>query len=106
MKSMGEFTSFQKLLPKALKKYKMDREARASLVCNKFRELATALIGEESKVEIYPKFFKGGSLYISVPSSAWAQKVIFERHHLISKINEEIGEDFVHELRTVVESIE
>lgn len=103
MNHMGEFTSFQKLLPKALKKYKMDREARASLVCNKFRELATSLIGEDGKASVYPKFFKGGSLYISVPSSAWAQKVIVARLALIENINQELGIDSVREIRTVVE---
>ena len=99
---MSDFLDFKKFLPKALEKYKVTREARAALICNRFREIAPGIIGGDSK-EIHPKFFKGHTLYIAVPNSIWAQRVYVHRHDLIMKLNLEAGNEEVHDIRTVVE---
>ena len=84
---MADFTSFQSLIPKALKKYKMERSARASLICEKFRSIAPRIIGDDCENFIHPKFVKDGVLFISVPSSIWGQKVFNSRHKIIEELN-------------------
>lgn len=99
---MSDFIDFKKFLPKALEKYKVTREARAALICNRFREIAPGIIGGDSG-DVKPKFFKGHVLYIAVPSSIWAQRVYVHRHDIIMKLNLEAGSEVVHDIRTVVE---
>ncbi len=99
---MNDFIDFKKFLPKALEKYKVTREARAALICNRFREMAPGIIGGDAH-EIHPKFFKGHTLYVAVPSSVWAQRVYVHRHDLIMKLNLDTESDLVHDIRTVVE---
>lgn len=100
---MSDFIDFKKFLPKALEKYKVTREARAALICNRFRDMAPGIIGGDASENIRPKFFKGHTLYIAVPSSVWAQRVYVHRHDLIMKLNLEAGDETVHDIRTVVE---
>ena len=101
---MGDFQPFQKWIPQALNKYRMDRQARAALICERFRKLIPEMIGDDAKGEIMPKYFKGGTLYVSVPSSSWAQRVYVHRHDLIMKINLEMEKDWLHDVRTLVEA--
>ena len=100
---MNDFLPWQNFIPKALAQYKLTREARASLVCARFRQLAPDLIGEEARAAVKPKFFKGGVLYVAVPSSIWAQRVYVHRHELLLKLNLHLDKPYVHDLRTVVE---
>ena len=100
---MSEFLDFKRFLPKALNKYNMSRQARAATVCKRFRELAPGMMGDEAASHAVPKFFKHGRLTIAVPSSLWAQHVYVHRHELITRINLELGEGTVKEIRTVVE---
>lgn len=100
---MNDFVHFKSLIPKAIAKYKMTREARAAHVCERFRRLAPELIGEDALNHVRPKFFKGNTLYISVPNSGWAQRVYVHRHDLIMKLNLDSDREDVHEIRTHVE---
>ena len=100
---MRDFVHFSQFLPNALKRYSMTRQARASLICQRFRALAPSVIGEDAQETVHPKFFKGRTLFVSVPSSVWAQRVYVHRHDLIIKLNLDLDKDWVHEIRTVVE---
>ena len=80
----------------------MARETRAALICERFRKLAPSVIGEDSLDHIKAKCFKGGILYISVPSSVWAQQVYIHRHDLIMKLNLNLEKSWVREIRTHV----
>lgn len=100
---MSDFLPFQKFIPKALAKYKMTRSARAALVCERFRGLATDVLGEKCAGLVKPKFFKNNILYISVPSSTLAQSVYVHRHDLIAGLNADLDKDPVHDIRTLVE---
>lgn len=100
---MNDFIHFSSFIPDALKKYKMTREARASLVCARFRKILPSIVGEDLPAAVHPKFFKGGVLYVGVPSSMWAQRVYVHRHELIMKLNLNLEKEWVKDLRTVVE---
>ena len=99
---MSDFTHFADLIPRAVAKYKMTREARAARICARFRDLAPGLIGADAPIYIKPKCFKGGTLYVSVPDSVWAQRVYVHRHDLIMKLNLDLEKEWVSDVRTVV----
>lgn len=101
---MTDFFTFSELVPKALAKYKMEREARAALVCQRFRTLMPSILGPDAATSIRPKFVKGKVLYVAVPSSVWAQVVYVHRHELLVQLNLNMAEHSgVSDLRTVVE---
>lgn len=100
---MKDFHDLKNLIPGMLKKYQLSRQAQAATVCKRFRELAPGMIGEESLANVRPKFFRGHTLTVAVPSSLWAQKVYVRRHDLIMRLNMDLEADTVHEIRTVVE---
>lgn len=101
---MNDFFSFSELVPKALAKYKIEREARAALVCQRFRTLMPSILGTDAPSAVKPKFVKGKVLYIAVPSSVWAQRVYVHRHELLMQLNLNMAEHSgVDDLRTVVE---
>lgn len=100
---MNQFIDLAKLLPRAINKYQVQRQTRAAHICKRFRDLSPDLIGKDSLEHIRPKFFKGNTLYVSVPNSLWAQRVYVHRHDLIMKLNLDLDKDYVHEIRTLVE---
>ena len=100
---MNDFFDFKNLFPAVLRKYKMSREARAGQVCTRFKVLAEDVMGEGSSEVVSAKFFKNNTLYISVPSSVWAQRVFNFRHQIITRLNEELGSEEVYEIRTVLD---
>jgi hypothetical protein len=99
---MNSFVDIKKYLPKAIARYNMTREARAAHVCDRFRALAPSIMGEDAMKKITPKFFKGHTLYVSVPNSLWAQRLYVHRHDIIMKLNLDLGKEIVYELRTLV----
>jgi Dna[CI] antecedent, DciA len=102
---MDDFFSFAELVPKALVKYKIEREARAALVCQRFRTLMPTVLGEDAPAAVKPKFVKGGTLYVAVPSSVWAQRVYVHRHELLVQLNLNMAENSgVDDIRTQVEN--
>lgn len=102
---MNDFFSFSDLVPKALAKYKMERETRAALVCQRFRNLMPSILGKDAPEVVRPKFVKGKILYVSVPSSVWAQRVYVHRHELLVQLNLNMAENSgVDDLRTLVEA--
>ncbi len=100
---MNEFIHFSSFIPNALKKYKMTREARAGLICARFKTLLPSVVGKDLPETVHPKFFKAGVLYVAVPNSMWAQRVYVHRHDLLMKLNLHLEKEWVTDLRTVVE---
>ena len=98
---MNDFVDFKSLIPRALEKFRLGREARASLVCERFRLIAPEIVGQGCEELIHPKFVKHGILYISVPSSIWAQKVFVKRHLLMEELNRD--KEIVKDLKVLVE---
>lgn len=103
---MSDFKHFSNWLPNAIAKYNMGRETRAALICERFRNLAPTVIGKEAMDHIKPKCFKGGTLYISVPNSMWAQQVYVHRHDLIMKLNLNLEKNWVEDIRAHVGQVE
>jgi hypothetical protein len=101
---MTDFFDFRNLLPKAISRYNVDRETRAALICNRFRDLAPSILGQDLQGHVTPKFFRNGTLAVSVENSIWAQRVTVHRHDLIMKLNLQLGKDWVTEIRTLVEA--
>jgi len=100
---MNDFVHFKDLIPKAIAHYKLEREARAALICCRFRELSPSIVGRDVTANVKPKFFKNGTLIVSVPSSIWAQRVYVHRHELLLKMNLGLDKAWVNDIRTYVE---
>lgn len=100
---MSDFIHFADFIPKALRRYQVDRQARAALVCARFRELMPRIVGDDARAEVQPKFFKNGTLTVRAASSIWAQRVYVHRHELITQLNLHLEGAVVKDLRTVVE---
>lgn len=88
---MSDFFHFSDLIPKAVAKYNLQRETCAAQVCQRFRELAPTLIDQEAGILLVPQFFRGGILYVNVPNSLWAQKVLVKRHELLERLNADVN---------------
>ncbi len=101
---MGDFIHFSELIPKALAHYKLTREARASLICARFRDILPGIVGKDARESVQVKFFKGGNLVVAVPSSIWAQRVYVHRHELLLRLNLHLDKEWVKDLRAVVET--
>ena len=100
------FTPIQKILPKAIKKLGLAREAEAALVCEKYRKLAPRLIHTNALEHTFPKFYRSKTLTIAVENSAWAYQVAAHKDELIKAVNESLGKNSVKILKTqVVEKI-
>lgn len=100
------FTPIQKILPKAIKSLGLASEARAALICEKYRKLAPRLIHTNALHHTFPKFYRGKVLTIGVANSAWAAAVLAQKKGLIELMNKELGKKMVADLKTrVVESI-
>jgi hypothetical protein len=100
---MSDFINLKDLIPKAVRRFGMQREVRSAKACERFRKLLPELVGQEAPSHVRPKFLKGHILYVSVPSSIWAQKVFVKRHDLLEQINAGLEKPYVHDLRTLVE---
>lgn len=96
---MNDFIDFKKLIPQALLKYKLNREARAAQICSGYGRLAKDFGLDDAKA----KYFKGHTLYVSVPSSIEAQRLFNHRHDILTRLNEELGKEEIFEIRTVLE---
>lgn len=101
---MNEFVWFKDLIPKALAHYQLERQARAALVCTRFRDIMPSIVGKDAEGVIKPKYVKSGVLYVAVPSSIWAQRVYVHRHELLTRINMESDKPLVEDLRTYVDT--
>ena len=100
---MDEFVWSKDLIPKALAHYQVDRQARAALVCTRFRNIVTEIVGKDAEGIVKPKYVKSGVLYVAVPNSIWAQRVYVHRHELLTHINLASQKPLVEDLRTYVE---
>lgn len=100
---MNEFIHFKDLIPKALRKYQLDRQARAALICARFKDLMPKVVGEDAATEVSPKSFSNGMLLVRVPTSIWAQRVFVHRHELLTQLNLHLDEAWVKDLKVVVE---
>lgn len=101
---MSDFIHFKDLIPKALAHYKLTREARAALICSRFRDILPGIVGEDAPANVKTKFFKGGNLVVAVPTSIWAQRIYVHRHELLMRLNLHLEKEWVKDLRAVVES--
>ncbi|MBI5413642.1 DUF721 domain-containing protein [Candidatus Peregrinibacteria bacterium] len=78
----------------------MTREARAALVCEKYKKLAPKFVHPEALNYTSPKFYKNKVLTIGVENSAWASQVMAKQIELISEINKSLGQKLVEKIQT------
>jgi predicted nucleic acid-binding Zn ribbon protein len=81
-----------------LRQLGLERAIRAHLALQAW----DAIVGEAIARVARPLRFEGGTLWIAVKSSAWAQELNFQKATLLERLNGEAGSDFFQEIRFVV----
>lgn len=96
------FTPLQKILPKAIAELKFTRQARAALVCEKYRKLAPQIVHPEALNHTFPKFLKGKILTVSVENSAWASQIAANKEKLLKELNKSFRKKEITNIKTTV----
>jgi predicted nucleic acid-binding Zn ribbon protein len=81
-----------------LRQMGLERAIRAHLALQAW----DAIVGEAIARVARPLRFEGGTLWIAVKSSAWAQELNFQKATLLERLNSEAGSDCFQEIRFVV----
>jgi len=96
------FTPIQKLIPRALKKLGVDQEAKAALICERYRRCAPRIVHADVLEHSFPRYFKNGTLMIGAENSAWAQEITMKAHLLLEEIRREETIKYIKQIRTTV----
>lgn len=96
------FTQLKSLIPRALASKGLTRQAKAAVVCEKFRSLAPKIVRPDILDHSFPKTFRGAVLTIGVENGAWAQLIIAVKMALMKEINAALSDEVVKELKTTV----
>lgn len=93
------FTSFQKLLPRIIRRLNLQKAFEAAGVCEKARQALTKTWNEEVSKKVRPLYFKKGILTLGAENSVWAQEIHLQRKKLLEKINHSLPRKQVKEIR-------
>ena len=96
------FDHIKNLMPKAIQKYGIQVECKASHICHLYLKIAPEVFGEKALEFTAANSFKDSKLTIGVVNSVWMQELQLKKHLLLHKINSELGREVVKEIRGVV----
>lgn len=97
------FTPLQIVLPKVTRNLSLDQQAIAAMVCESYRTHAAAIVHPQALTYTKPKYFRNGTLTISVQNAPWAQIVQWKKYDLKQILNKNLPSPFVREVKTVIE---
>jgi len=95
MKSLGS------LLKKKLSGKKVDRktELDEKTVFFIFKKIIQEEFGNIGSAKLLPDYFGKKTLFIKATSSAWASELWLERNKIVRKMNKELGEGSIREIK-------
>ncbi len=64
-----------------------------------FEKIIKREYGKMGEVNIRPRFYKKGKIFIETGSSNWANEIWLNRQSLVKKINQELGSDEIKEIK-------
>lgn len=64
-----------------------------------FERIVKQEYGNQGSKNLKPSFLKGGKIFIKSESSAWANEVLLNKKELIKKINQEIGNEEILDIK-------
>lgn len=83
-------------------KWGMQRSVTASMVCNRYRELAANIVHPQVLTYARPRYFKNGILEIYAANSVWAQEISVHSRELTEVINASLAEPVVVSIKVVL----
>ena len=86
------------ILTKNLKKM----TGRTDLTLLKLWECWSQAVGPEVAAHTRPKAFRGNLLHVTVDSSVWVHHLTLMKEEILRKINAELGDDLLTELRFTI----
>lgn len=93
------FVQLKELLGKAAGKWGMQRSVTASIVCNRYRELAPGIVHPQVLSYSRPRYFKNGILEVYAANSAWAHTLSLHSHDLVAAINTSLPESVLSSIK-------
>lgn len=94
------FIPLSKILPRTIQKFGLTRQARAALVCERYRKIAAQIFTPQIQINAWPKYYKNKTLVIGVNHPAYATEVIQQKEKILQFLNEKCE---VKDIRTKVE---
>ncbi len=94
------FEKAENFLLLAAKKYKLERQARSALVCERARKIIQDFYPDFLKIWNIKKF-EHGVLFISADDSAAKTELFLRTHEILEKWNTESFSDKIQEIRIV-----
>lgn len=64
-----------------------------------FRRIIKEEYGNVGAARVQPDFFKSGTIFVRGTSSAWTAEIFSNRSFILRKMNEELGEGVVREIK-------
>lgn len=92
---MKNFEDIRSIIGDIVKKSNMRQRLNISNIFNHWEEI----VGTEIYKKTKPERITGGTLYLSVSTSIWANELSLMSDKLIEKINSFIGEEVVKNIR-------
>lgn len=93
------FRSIKEILPRSLKRAKIQNKIQAGLALAKFRQIVEDNFGPEIKSKFKPLYLKDGFLVIACLEDDLVRKIKKREKEIINKINEQIDSDLVKKLK-------
>ncbi|WP_300667405.1 DUF721 domain-containing protein [Desulfoluna sp.] len=79
---------------------------RADLELLSLWETWTEAVGEEVARHTRPKAFRGTLLLVTVDSSVWIHHLSMMKHEIMARINKQLGEETLREIRFSIGHVE
>jgi predicted nucleic acid-binding Zn ribbon protein len=92
---MKSFEDIGSIIGEVIKESNMGHRLKISNIFNNWEEI----VGTEIYKKTKPERITGGTLYVSVSTSIWANELSLMSDKLIEKINSFVGEEVVKNIR-------
>jgi len=89
---------FSKLLAERLKKHKLSKEAYASLILEKTKQIISSHLGDEIEGNILPFKYSEKKIYVTAKNAAWKQSIFPYKKIFCRLIQKEFPNDGILEI--------
>ena len=84
---------FSHLLADRLKKHHLSKEAYASLILEKTKQIITSHLGDISETYLIPKKYQNGRVYIQARDSTWKKECFMYKNAFCTLLQKEFPHD-------------
>ncbi len=89
---------FSKVLAQRLKKHKISKEAYASLILEKTKQIISAHLGDKVEGNIIPYKYIDNKVYVTAKNAVWKQSIFPYRKVFCTVLQKEFPNDEIQEI--------